>query len=124
MTRGRKPVAAIAEAKAFAERMGYRWIDNPNADLPYDFLVFKPESVWLVKVRQTRYRINPEAFYDQLFPEEVRGLRDLPFPQFIPRELWLRTQHERIWRRLHVTKVSVGEIEWWGPDGYTNPHAR
>jgi hypothetical protein len=124
MTRGRKPETAIAEAKAFADRMGYRWIDNPHADLPYDFEIFKPESVRLVKVRQTRYRIDPEAFYDQLFPEEVRGLRELPFPPFIPRELWLRTQHERIWRRLHVTEVSVGEIEWWGPDGYTNPHAR
>lgn len=124
MTRGQKPAAAIAEAKKFAERMGYRWNDNTHADLPYDFQIFKPESVRLVKVRQTRYRIDPEAFYDKHFPEEVQGLRELPFPPFIFRELWLRTQHERIWRRLHVTEVSVGEIEWWGPDGYTNPHAR
>jgi len=124
MTRGRKPEAAIAEAKTFAERMGYRWIDNPHADLLYDFQIFKPESVRLVKVRQTRYRIDPEAFYDKTFPKDVHGLRELPFPPFIFRELWLRTQHERIWRRLHVTEVSVGEIEGWGPDGYTNPHAR
>jgi len=87
MTRGRKPEAAIAEAKKFAERMGYRWIDNPYADLPYDFQIFKPESVRLVKVRQTRYRIDPEAFYDKTFPEEVRRLRELPFPPFILREL-------------------------------------
>lgn len=124
MTRGRKPAVAITEAKKFAERMGYRWVDNPHADHPYDFLIFKPESFRLIKIRQTRYRIDPEAFYDQLFPEEVRGLRELPFPPFIPREIWLRTQHERIWRRLHVTRVSVGEIGWWGPDGYTNPYAR
>jgi hypothetical protein len=88
MTRGKKPEAAIAEAKSFAERMGYRWTDNPHADLAFDFQIFKPESVRLVKVRQTRYRIDPEALYDQLFPEEIRGLRELP--SFILRELWLR----------------------------------
>jgi hypothetical protein len=33
MTRGKKPVAAIAEAKKFAERMGYRWQENSHPDL-------------------------------------------------------------------------------------------
>jgi len=28
------------------------------------------------------------------------------------------------WRRLRVHDLSVGELEWWGPDDYTNPHAR
>jgi hypothetical protein len=124
MTRGRKPVKAIGEAKRFAERMGYRWQDNPFWDLAYDFLIFKPASFRAVKVRQTRYRINPEPLYEELFPDEIRGLRDLPFPQFILKELWLRTQHERVWRRLVVYPVSIEELEWWMPDGYTNPHAR
>ncbi|MCK9591286.1 MAG: hypothetical protein M0Q91_04675 [Methanoregula sp.] len=47
-----------------------------------------------------------------------------PSPPFVLRELWLRTQHERVWRRLIVHDLSVGEIGWWGPDDYTNPHAR
>jgi hypothetical protein len=124
MTRGKKPEAAIAEAKEFAVRMGYRSIDNPYTDLPYDFLIFKPESVRAVKVRQTRYHIDPNGFYEQQFPDEILGLRNLLFPPFILRELWLRTQHERMWRRLLVHDLSIGEIEWWGPDEYTNPHAR
>jgi len=124
MTRGKKPEAAIAEAKAFAERMGYRWMENPLGDLPYDLQIFKPKSFRVVKVRQTRYHIDPEGFYDQMFPDEVAGLRSLPFPEFILRELWLRTQHERAWRRLVVYDHSVAEIGWWGPDDYTNPHAR
>jgi hypothetical protein len=33
-------------------------------------------------------------------------------------------RHERDWRRLRVHDLSVGEPEWWGPDDYTNPHAR
>jgi len=41
-----------------------------------------------------------------------------------PQEIWLRTQHERAWRRLRVLLTVVGEIGWWGPDDYTNPHAR
>jgi hypothetical protein len=124
MTRGKKPEAAIAEAKEFAERMGYLQMDNPYTDLPFDILIFKWESVRVVKVRQTRYHIDPNGFYEQQFPDLIRGLRDLPFPACVLRELWLRTQHERVWRRLLVHDVSVGELEWWGPDGYTNPHAR
>jgi hypothetical protein len=124
MTRGKKPVAAINEAKGFAERMDYRWQVNPDPDLPYDLLIFKPASIRLVKVRQTRYRIDPELFYEDLFPDELRGLRELPFPPFILRELWLRTQHERTWRRLLVHDLAVGELEWWGPDGYKNPYTR
>ena len=124
MTRGRKPEAAIGEAKDFAGRMGYRWQENRHEDLPYDFLAFKRESVRAVRVRLTRYHIDSEAFYEELFPAEIQGLRELPFPPFILRELWLRTQHERVWRRLIVHDLAVSEIEWWGPDDYTNPHAR
>ena len=100
MTRGRKPEAAIAEAKGFAERMGYLPIDNPYDNLMFDFLIFKHESVRVVKVRQTRYHIDPNGFYDQQFPDEIQGLRNLPLPPFILRELWLRTQHERVWRTV------------------------
>lgn len=114
MTRGQRPLKAIAEAKGFAERMGYRWQDNPHEDLAYDFLIFKSDSIRLVRVRQTRYRINPDSLYEDLFPDEIRALRELPFPKPIVRELWLRTQHERVWRRLTIHDLSVGEIEWWG----------
>lgn len=124
MTRGKKPEGMIDEAKLFAQRMGYRWTDNPHADLAFDFEIFKRQSVRLVKVRQTRYRLNPEAFYEDLFPDEIRGLRELPFPDFILRELWLRTRAERAWRRLIVYDFGISEIGWWGPDDYTNPYAR
>jgi hypothetical protein len=124
MTRGRKADTAIAEAKGFAERMGYRWQDNTNPDLRYDFQIFKTIAFRAIAVRQTRYRIGTGTLYEDLFPDEIRGLRELPFPLFILRELWLRTQHERTWRRLIVYDFAVAEIGWWGPDGYTNPYAR
>ena len=80
MTRGKKPNVAIGEAKGFAGRMGYLSVDNPYEDLLFDFLIFKHESVRVVKVRQTRYHINPNGFYEQEFPDEIRGLRTLPVP--------------------------------------------
>ena len=104
--------------------MGYRWQDNPYDDLGYDLLIFKTDSVRVVRVRQVRSHIGPEKFYEKDFPDEVAGLRSLPFPPYIVREIWLKTRGERVYRRLHVTDVSVGEIEWWGPDGYTNPHIK
>jgi hypothetical protein len=124
MTRGKKPSAAVTEAEKFAERMGYHWIENPEPDLPFDFLIYKPDSIRVVKVRLTRNLIDPEGFYEKMFPDDVVGMRSLPFPPFIIRELWLRTRGERVWRRLEVTPISVGEIEWWGPDKYVNPHVR
>ncbi len=124
MTRGKKPTTSVTEAKAFAERMGYLPVDNQHEDLAFDFLIFKPESARAVKVRQTRYHIDPNGFYEQQFPDEIQGLRNLPLPPCILRELWLRTQHERMWRRLVIHDLSIGELEWWGPDRYTNPHTR
>ena len=125
MTRGKKPVAAIRDAKKFAEKMRYRWQENTeNPDLGYDLQVFKPEYAMLVKVRVMRNLISPEAFYEDLLADDLREVRALPFPQWMPREIWLRTQHERTFRRLRVLDVAVAEIGFWDPDEYVNPHAR
>ena len=68
----------------------------------YDLFVFKPKSALVVKVRLTRSRINPDTMYEDLLPDDLRGVRALPFPAWLPREIRLRTQHERAWRRLRV----------------------
>ena len=59
MTRGKKPVAACAEAKKFAERMGYQWLENPD------------------------------TIYEKLIPDDLREVRALPFPPWFPKEIWL-----------------------------------
>ena len=125
MTRGKKPLGAIRDAKKFAEKMGYRWQENTdNPELAYDLQVFKPEYAMLVRVRVLRYHIDPEAFYEDLLADDLHEVRNLPFPQWMPREIWLRTQHERTFRRLKVYDVAVAEIGFWNPDEYVNPHAR
>ena len=84
LTRGKKPEAAIDEAKGFAERMGYNWMDNLHEELPFDFFIFKPASFRAVKVRLTRYQIDPEVMYQKLFPERDPGLAGTPVPPVHP----------------------------------------
>ena len=125
MTRGKKPEAAINDAKKFAEKMGYQWQENTdNPDLAYDLFLFKPGYTFLVKVRVVRNHIDPDTFYEDLLEDDLRDVRALPFPQWMPREIWLRTQHERVFRRLRVSDVAVGQIGFWNPDEYVNPNAR
>jgi hypothetical protein len=38
---GQRPLKAIVETKGFAERMEYRWRDNPQEDPAYDFYDFQ-----------------------------------------------------------------------------------
>jgi hypothetical protein len=45
--------------------------------------MFKPDMIRLVRVLQTRYHIDPNGFYDQQFPDEVKELLALPFPPII-----------------------------------------
>jgi hypothetical protein len=125
MTRGPRPLAAIRDAEKFAQRMGYRWQENTdNPELAYDFVAFKDDSAMLVKVRVMRNAINPDVFYEDLLEDDLRSVRALQFPQWMPREIWLRTQHERTFRRLRVYGAAVAEIGFWTPDDYMNPHAR
>jgi len=80
MTRGKKPVAAIDDAKKFAERMGYHWQTNEHPDLLYDLFIFKPDAACIVRVRQTRYRIDTDTMYEKLIPDNLHEVRALPFP--------------------------------------------
>jgi hypothetical protein len=125
MTRGHKPLAAIRDAKKFAERMGYRWQENTdNPELGYDLHLFKQGNAFLLKVRVVCNHIDPEAFYEDLLADDLRDVRALPFPQWMPREIRLRTRHGRTFRRLRVYDGTVGEIGFWTPDDYVNPYAR
>jgi hypothetical protein len=125
MTRGPRPLAAIRDAKKFAEKMGYRWQENTeNPELGYDLHLFKPGNAFLLRVRVMRNTIGPDDFYEDLLAEDLRELRGLPFPKWMPREIWLRTRHERAYRRLTVLDVAVAEIGFWEPDGYVNRYAK
>ena len=75
--------------------MGYRWQENSHPDLAYDLFIFKPGAACIIKVRQTRSLIDPDTIYEDLLPGRLREVRGLPFPPWLPREIWLRTRHEQ-----------------------------
>lgn len=125
MTRGKKPVAAIRDAKKFAQKMGYFVQENTeNPGQGRDFFAYKEAGALVVKVRVVRNTIGPDVCFNELLEDECRELAGLPFPPWLVREIWLRTQHERIFRRLRLHGIYPFEIEFWTPDDYVNPHAK
>jgi hypothetical protein len=122
MTRGRKPTTAIAEAKRCAEKMGYRWCRNTDPEFPFDAFMFRDAVIAVVKVKKIRYSIDDKTPAEQIFPEEILALRNLPMPQHVLRELWVRTQNERAWRRFYILGDTVGELGFNVAEGYVNPH--
>ena len=56
------------------------------------------------------------------FPDEVHTLRALPLPDYVLRELWIRTQNKRAWRRFYILPETTAEIEFNTAEKYQNPH--
>jgi hypothetical protein len=122
MTRGKKPTTAIDEAKSCAEKMGYRWCRNTDPEFPFDAFIFRDAVIAVVKVKKVRYSIDDKKPAEKIFPDEIKALRALPMPLFVLRELWVRTQNERAWRRFYILSDVVGELGFNKVEGYVNPH--
>ncbi len=120
--RGRRPTKIRGEAKACAGKMGYRWIENTEPDLPFDACMFRETVIVAVKLKKIRYAIDDDVIIENKFPDEVAELRALPLPQHVLRELWIRTQNERAWRRFYILPETTAEIEFNTAEGYRNTH--
>ena len=120
--RGRKPTTTIEEAQCCAEKMGYRWVKNTAADLPFDGFIFRQAVIAAVKLKKVRYAIDDEVIIEKKFPDEVQNLRLLPLPLSVLRELWIRTQNERAWRRFYILPETTAEIEFNTAENYRNTH--
>jgi len=122
MTRGKKPTTAIDEAKSCAEKMGYRWCRNTDPVFPFDAFIFRDMVIAVVKVKKVRHSIDDKTPAEKFFPEEIKALRALPMPVHVLRELRVRTQNERAWRRFYILSDVVGELGFNVIEGYVNPH--
>jgi len=122
MARGRKATNIRDEAGLLAEQMGYRWIANPHADLPFDFVMFRPATIAVVKLKKIRNAILGDLNAAKKFPDEVAALRTLPFPPHVLRELWIRTQDDRCWRRFYIFSDMTGELGHNTAEKYRNRH--
>ena len=67
---------------------------------------------------------RPTARLSRSFPEDVADLRNLPVPPHVLRELWVRTQNERAYRRFLITRDMTAEIQEITMDHYRNTHYR
>lgn len=102
--------------------MGFRWVKNTLADLPFDGFIFRPAVIAAVKLKKIRYAIDDDVIIEHKFPDEVAALRSLPLPASVIRELWIRTQNERAWRRFYVLPETTAEIEFNSAENYRNTH--
>jgi len=122
MARGRKATTIRDEAGLLAEQMGYRWIANPHADLAFDLIMFRPAAIAVVKLKKIRNAILGNLNAARKFPDEVGALRALPLPPHVLRELWIRTQDDRCWRRFYIFSDMTGEIGHNTAENYRNRH--
>ena len=112
------------EARICAERMGYHWLANTDPALPFDGLIYRTAAVVVVKLKKVRYAISDDCIIEKKFPDEVHALRTLPLPEYVLRELWIRTQNERAWRRFYIQPETTAEIEFNTVENYRNIHYR
>jgi hypothetical protein len=120
--RGKKPTTNVEEAQHCAEKMGYHWVKNTVEDLPFDAIMFRQAVIAVVKVKKVRYAIDDEVIIEKKFPDEVCELQSLPLPLSVLRELWIRTQNERAWRRFYIFPETTAEIEFNTAENYRNTH--
>jgi len=122
--KGTQPENLRTSGKACAERMGYHWAENTDPTLPFDGLMYRETVMVAIKLKKTRYGIDDNCIIEQKFPEDVAALRTLPLPPYVIRELWIRTQNERAFRRFYILHDTTAEIEENTKEGYRNTHYR
>ncbi|MFA5237293.1 MAG: hypothetical protein WC362_05495 [Methanoregula sp.] len=110
--------------KNCAGEMGYHCAENTDPAVPFDGLMYRKTVIVAVKLKKTRYGIGDDCIIEKKFPDEVAALRTLPLPPYVIRELWLRTQNERAFRRFYVLPGTTAEIEENTKEGYRNTHYR
>ncbi len=120
--RGKKPTTLNEEAERCAEKMGFFWVTNTLVELRFNGFIFRPSAIAAVKLIKTRYAIDDEVIIEHKFPDDVTDLRDLPLPASVIRELWIRTQNERAWRRFYILPETTAEIEFNTAENYRNTH--
>ena len=104
--------------------MGYHWLVNTDPALSFNGLMFRTAAVVAVMLKKVRYAMSHDCIIEKKFPDEVNTLRALPLPGYVLRELWIRTQNERTWRRFYILPETTAEIEFNTAENYRNTHFR
>ncbi|HXX54758.1 MAG TPA: hypothetical protein VEI81_01530 [Methanoregula sp.] len=119
--RGCRPTVTIGRAKKFAERQGYRWVPNPDKDMPFDAIAYRGNDLFVVRVRTSRNAPGEYDLSEDFFRDDYRILRTLPFPAYIFREVWVRFTWSRTFRRYRLVGKDLWETTMIDQDGPVFP---
>jgi len=112
------------EAKNLALQMGYYWTDNTDPALRFTGFMFNGNVMVAVTSKKIRYGLPDNCVIEKEFPDDVTNIRDLLLPLHVLRELWVRTQNERAYRRFYILPATTAEIEENTYERYRNSHYR
>ena len=112
------------EAKEWAERMGYHWAENTDRSVRFHGFLYRDAMIIALKLKKIRHGLDDNCIIENKFPDDVTDLRSLPVPPYVFRELWVRTQNERTYRRFYIAPDMTAEIEEVTRDNYRNTHYR
>lgn len=110
------------EAKEWADRMGYHWAENTDPSVPFDGFLYRDAMIIALTLKKIRHGLDDNCIIEKKFPKDVGDLRSLPVPPYVFRELWVRTQNERAYRRFCILPGMTAEIEEVTRDRYRNTH--
>jgi hypothetical protein len=122
--RGRKGQNLRNEAKIWAAKLGGNWAENTDASVLFDGFLYREGGVTAVKLKKLRYGLDIDCIIEDKLPDDVADLRSLPLPQWVSRELWVRTQNERVYRRFVILPGTTAEIEVNTAENYRNTRFR
>lgn len=110
------------EVKEWADRMGYHWAENTDPSVPFDGFLYRDAMIIALTLKKIRHGLDDNCSIEKKFPKDVLDLRSLPVPPYVFRELWVRTQNERAYRRFCILPGMTAEIEEVTRDRYRNTH--
>ena len=120
--RGRRPIVTIGKAKKFAERQGYRWVPNPDADMPFDAFVYRGNDMIAVRVETCRNAPGEYDLFEDFFQKNYEIIRMLPLPEYLPRELWVLYSWSRTFHRFRLVGTDLWEISMIDREMPVFPH--
>lgn len=100
--RGRRPTVTLGRAKKFAERQGYRWVPNPDPDIPFDAFVYRGNDMIALRVETCRNAPGVYDLHKDFFRQDFEILPKLPLPPWLPREVWVRYSWSRAFHRFRL----------------------
>jgi len=104
--------------------MGYHWAENTDLSVPFDGFLYREGMMIAMKIKKLRHGLDENCIIENKLPDDVADLRSLPVPPYVIRELWVRTQNERAYRRFYISPDMTAEIEEVTRDNYRNTHYR